>query len=85
MHQEKVASVLTAMARKHIAKKNFALPGGRYPIEDEAHARNALARVAQYGTPAEQAAVRAKVHQKYPGIGKEASDVRAALEYLAGS
>ena len=83
LHQEKVAKVLTTMARKHIAKKNFALPGGRYPIEDAAHARNALARVAQHGTPAEQAKVQAKVYKKYPGIDKEAADIRAALEYLA--
>ena len=73
LNQEKVANVLTAMARKHIAKKNFALPGGRYPIEDAAHARNALARVAQNGSPAEQAKVEAKVHRKYHGISKEAA------------
>ena len=58
----------------------FALPGhgkgpegkgaGSYPIEDESHARNALARVAQHGSPAEQARVRAAVHRKFPGIGK---------------
>ena len=59
---------LTTQGRKHIAKKNFALPGGRYPIEDAAHARNALARVSQFGTPEEQAKVRAAVHKKYPGM-----------------
>lgn len=62
-------SALTAMGRSHIASKNFALPGGRYPIEDAAHARNALSRVSQNGTPAEKAKVRAAVHHKYPGIG----------------
>jgi len=60
---------LTARARKKIKPKNFALPGGRYPIEDKNHARNALSRVAQNGTPAEKATVRAKVHAKYPDIG----------------
>lgn len=59
---------LTAAARKKIAPKNFALPGGRYPIEDKSHARNALARVSQNGTPAEKAAVRRKVGAKYPGM-----------------
>ena len=59
---------LTAEARKHIAPKNFALPNGRYPIEDANHARNALARVSQHGSPEEKAEVRAKVHTKYPGI-----------------
>jgi hypothetical protein len=57
---------LTAAARKKIAPKNFALPGGRYPIEDKSHARNALARVSQNGTAAEKATVRKKVAAKYP-------------------
>lgn len=60
--------VLDANARKHIAPDNFALPGGRYPIHDIVHARNALARVAQHGTPEEQAEVRRKVHAKYPSL-----------------
>lgn len=60
---------LTAKGRNAIASKNFALPGRRYPIEDKAHARNALARVAQHGSSSEKAEVRAKVHAKYPGIG----------------
>lgn len=59
---------LDANARAHIAPHNFALPGGRYPIHDENHARNALARVSQHGTPEEKAKVRAAVHSKYPGI-----------------
>jgi hypothetical protein len=62
-------SKLTAAARKHIPAKNFALPGGRYPIEDASHARNALVRVSQHGTPEEKAKVRAAVHRKYPSIG----------------
>lgn len=63
---------LTTKARKAIAPKNFALPGRRYPVEDENHARNALARVSQFGSPSEKAAVRAKVHAKYPDMGKKA-------------
>ncbi len=61
--------VLDANARKHIAPENFALPGRRYPIHDESHARNALARVSQYGTPAEKKRVKEAVHSKYPGMG----------------
>lgn len=61
---------LTAAARSKIKPSNFALAGGRYPIEDKAHARNALSRVSQNGSSAEKAQVRAKVHSKYPGIGK---------------
>jgi hypothetical protein len=64
-------SKLTAAGRKHIAPKNFALPGGRYPINDPNHARNALARAAQHATPAEQATIKRKVHAKYPSIGKK--------------
>ena len=41
---------------------------GKYPISDEAHARNALARVSQFGTPAEKAKVKAAVRAKYPNI-----------------
>lgn len=47
---------------------DFALGAGRYPINTPGRARNALARVAQNGTPAQQATVRAKVARKYPGI-----------------
>jgi hypothetical protein len=61
---------LTAATRKKIPTGKFALPGRRYPIEDEAHARNALSRVAQDGTPAEKATVRRKVHRLYPGVGQ---------------
>ena len=41
---------------------------GSYPIPDESHARNALARVSQHGSSAEKATVRAKVAAKFPGI-----------------
>jgi len=61
---------LSSKERKALPGKDFALPGGRYPVEDESHARNALARVSQHGTPAEKAEVRAKVHAKYPDMGK---------------
>lgn len=60
---------LTTAQRKRLPKGDFALAGGRYPINDPNHARNALARVSQHGTPAEKAKVRAKVHAKYPSIG----------------
>jgi hypothetical protein len=69
---EKLAKKLTTEAREHISKKNFAEPGKKkYPIEDKNHARNALARVSQHGSPAEKAQVRAKVHAKYPDIGEK--------------
>ena len=65
-----MAKDLSGKDRKKLSKKSFALPGTRkYPIPDKAHARNALARVAQNGTPAEQKKVRAAVHRRFPSIG----------------
>jgi len=74
---------LSTRGRKRLARSKFALPPrrsgknrttkgvkGRYPIHDIAHARNALARVAQHGTPSEKARVRAAVKRRYPSIGK---------------
>lgn len=63
---------LTASTRRAIPTSEFALPGRHYPIEDKSHARNALSRVSENGTPAEKATVRAKVHRKFPAIGKTA-------------
>lgn len=60
---------LTTSARNKIPGKSFALPGRRYPVNDPSHARNALARVSQHGTPEEKSEVESKVHRKYPGIG----------------
>ncbi len=62
---------LTTKGRKAIPRTDFALPGRRYPIEDKAHARNALARVSGNGTPAEKEAVRREVARRYPSIGKD--------------
>ena len=59
---------LTAATRNKIPSGDFALPGPRYPIEDEGHARNALSRVSQDGTSAEKLAVRGKVLKRFPGI-----------------
>lgn len=60
----------TSRNRKKLDKQSFALPGRRkYPIPDKAHARNALARVAQHGSEEEQRTVRAAVHKKFPSIG----------------
>jgi hypothetical protein len=57
--------------RKELPKGEFAVPESRsYPIHDENHAKNALARVSQFGSESEKARVRAAVHRKYPNIGK---------------
>jgi len=62
---------LTTKERKKLPKKDFALPGGKYPINDAAHARNALSRVSQFGSPEQKKKVRAAVKRKYPSIGKK--------------
>jgi hypothetical protein len=59
---------LSARARKALAPKQFALPGGKYPIPDESHARNALSRASANATPGEQATIKAKVASKFPSI-----------------
>ena len=46
---------LTSKSRKRLKSTSFAIPSKRkYPIENIAHARNALARVSQFGTAAEK-------------------------------
>ena len=60
---------LTTKARKALPKSSFVFPDKRaYPIEDQSHARNALARVSQFGSPEEKARVRGSVKHRYPGI-----------------
>ena len=62
-------SKLTYQERKHLPSKSFVFPKERkYPIQDEAHARDALSRVSADGTPAEKEAVRREVARRYPGI-----------------
>jgi len=67
-------AILSMKQRAKLPSKSFAIPSkapesGSYPINDPAHARNALARVSQFGSSEEKAQVRAKVHAKYPSIG----------------
>jgi hypothetical protein len=52
---------------KNVPKKDFAGPKGTYPIQDEAHARNALARAHFSEHPG---AIKKKVYEKYPGLKK---------------
>ena len=73
-------------AREHMPRSEFALPGkgegpkgagaGSYPIPNASHARNALARVSQHGSPEEKEKVRAAVHRKFPGIGESKKRMR---------
>jgi hypothetical protein len=67
---------LTYRQRQNLPNRDFALPGRRYPIENKAHARNALARVAQDGTPREKEIVRRKVLARYPSIDRRPRRMR---------
>jgi hypothetical protein len=70
---------LTAKGRKALPKSDFAVPSrgegtarkGGYPIPDKSHARNALARASQFGSPKVKAEVRSAVKRKFPSIGKD--------------
>jgi len=62
---------LTGKQRKKLPKSSFAIPSKRkFPIPDKAHARNALARVKQSGTKAQQKKVRAAVTKRFPSLKK---------------
>lgn len=62
---------LTTKQRKSLSAKEFVFPKSRkFPIEDRAHARDALSRAAHKGGSVE-AKVRAAVKKKYPNIGKK--------------
>lgn len=52
---------------KNVSKKDFAGPDGTYPINDMAHARNALSRAHFSSNPS---AIKKKVYAKYPGLKK---------------
>lgn len=59
---------LTTATRNAIPTKDFAGPDRSYPIEDASHARNALARVSQFGTADLKRKVREQVYRKFPDI-----------------
>lgn len=57
---------LTTEDRNSLPASDFVFPAERrYPIQDEAHARDALSRSS--GTP-DEAAVKSAVRKRYPGI-----------------
>ncbi len=66
-------SRLSSAMRRKLPKADFGVPSkapgsGSYPLNDENHARNALARVSQFGSPSEQSEVRSKVKRKFGSI-----------------
>lgn len=80
------------MAKKRAFKANTKAPAGsyavppgspvggkgvaKYPIQDLPHARNALARVSQHGSPAEKKMVKAAVKRKYPALAKRSTVIK---------
>lgn len=95
---EKRAAELSDAARENIPASEFAVSKrlakksgdevrageeGKYPIPDRAHARNALARVAQHGTPAEVAAVKAKVKKAFPDIDVDGEKKASLFDAIA--
>jgi len=78
VRQKEKEGKLTTYGRRGLAASDYALPPdaearrrgfkGRYPIDTIERARNALARVSQFGTAAEKAAVKRAVRRKYPDI-----------------
>ena len=68
VEQALTAAVLTTKRRDALKPGDFAIPEDRaYPIYDQAHARNALARSS--GKP-EEARVRRAVCRRYPNMGE---------------
>ena len=65
----KYSKELTTKAREKLPDSAFVFPDEeKYPIPDESHAQNALARVEQHGTPEEKAKVKSKVKEKFPDM-----------------
>lgn len=58
---------LTSKERNALPNKDFAGPNRSFPVQDKAHARNALARASQFH-PELKAKIREKVHQKFPDL-----------------
>ncbi len=73
---------LTTAARKALPARDFAGPNRSYPIEDKGHAKAAMARAAEFASPALKARVDAKAEKKLDGRGSANKD-RAADRVIA--
>ena len=74
-------SKLDAEERDHLPDSDFAVAGRRYPIHDENHARDALARSS--GKP-EHAEVVAAVKKRYPDMKIDKEKVAASADMPGG-
>jgi hypothetical protein len=59
---------LDAKSRAALPAQDFAGPNGSYPDEDPGHAKAALARVSEFGSPKVKAEVKKNVASKYPNM-----------------
>lgn len=71
---------LTYKQKQNMRPSTFAIPPhgdepGHYPLPDLAHARNALARVAQFGSSQEKARVHHAVAAKFPELAKRSEAI----------
>lgn len=77
-------AVLSSAARNRLSKQSFVFPKERkYPIEDESHARNALARAAQHLGPEGQSKVKRAVKARYPSIKVEGEQAKGRSDKAA--
>ncbi len=77
---------LSTDQRKRMPQSDYALPGKRYPIEDEEHGRKAIqlgkrAENAGTLTPGEYDQVKAEVHERYPNIGSKSPAGKAVAAH----
>ena len=69
VYGNQIMSKLTTAARKKLPSSDFALPGGRFPVEDKAHARDAKARASQaFNAGRLSAADKTKVYHKADAV-----------------
>lgn len=70
---------LTTKTRNRMKSSTFAVDGKnrKYPIPDEAHARNALSRVSANGTAQEKRQVARAVKRKFPALARRSAFVKA--------
>ena len=67
---------LTTKARDALPAADFAGASRTFPIEDKAHARDALARASQHASPELRAKIKARVRKKFPSIKIEGEDAK---------
>jgi len=70
---------LTAAQRDKLPDSSFAGPNRSFPVNDAAHARNAMARAAQFH-PELESKIKAKVRRKFPNIKVEGEPSKARAD-----